>query len=78
MINRIDLYGLFTDVLIQDNPYRGKFNRIANGYFGHRSPYVVMQTYFTTDHFTVLMTQRESIDDDNWLPICKLVVPKNV
>lgn len=78
MINRIDLYGLFTDVLIQDNPYRGsKFSRMCNGYFGHRSPYITMQTYHTVDHFTILMRQRESIDED-WPPTCKLVIFKNV
>jgi len=80
MINRIDLYGLITDILIlEPNVYRrvGKqYSRTGNGLFSHRTPLIIFQISGTSDHYSISTKERKSIDDD-WTPVYRLRIPKD-
>lgn len=79
MINRIDLYGLMTDVLVQEpNVYRriDHYSRIGNGTFSHRTPLFIFQIMSTADHYSIATKERKSMNDD-WSPVYRLRIPKN-
>lgn len=80
MINRIDLYGLMTDVLVlEPNVYRRSdkhYSRTGNGLFSHRTPLIIFQISSTSDHYSISTKERKSIDDD-WTPVCRLRIPKD-
>lgn len=80
VLNRIDLYGLMTDILVlEPNVYRRsdkRYSRTGNGLFSHREPLVIFQISSTTDHYSITTKERKSLND-NWSPVYKLRIPKN-
>lgn len=80
MINRIDLYGLMTDVLVlEPNVYRRSdkhYSRTGNGVFSHREPLFIFSIMSTPDHYSISTKERKSMDDD-WTPVYRLRIPKD-
>ena len=80
MINRIDLYGLMTDILVQEpNVYRRSdksYSRTGNGLFSHREPLVIFQISSTSDHYSITTKERKSLNND-WSPVYRLRIPKD-
>lgn len=80
IINRIDLYGLMTDVLVlEPNVYRRsakQYSRLGNGTFTHRTPVFLFQVYSPTDFYSIATKERKSMDDD-WNPVTRLLIPKD-
>lgn len=80
MINRIDLYGLLTDVLVlEPNVYRRidkHYSRGINGIFSHRAPLFIFQIMSSADHYSIATKERKSLKDD-WTPVYRLRIPKS-
>lgn len=80
MLNRIDLYGLMTDVLVQEpNVYCRSdkhYSRIGNGLFSHRAPLTIFQISSTADHYSITTKERKSLNND-WSPAYRLRIPKS-
>ena len=79
MINRIDLYGLMTDVLVlEPNVYRriDHYSRIGNGVFSHRTPLVIFQVYSNSMGYSITTKERKSLDDD-WSSVQRLWISKD-
>lgn len=80
MINRIDLYGLMTDILVQEpNVYRRvdkHYSRCINGTFSHRMPLFIFQIMSNTYHYSIAAKERKSLNDD-WSPVYRLRIPKD-
>lgn len=80
IINRIDLYGLMTDVLVlEPNVYRRShkyYSRTGNGVFSHREPLLIFSIMSTSDHYSISTKERKSMDDD-WTPVYRLRIPKD-
>ena len=80
MLDRIDLYGLMTDILVlEPNVYRRSdkhYSRTGNGLFSHREPLVIFQISSTSDHYSITTKERKSLNDD-WGPVYRLRIPKS-
>lgn len=80
MINRIDLYGLLTDVLVQEpNVYRRidkHYSRGTNGIFSHRAPLFIFQIMSSSQHYSIAAKERKSLND-SWSPVYRLWIPKD-
>jgi hypothetical protein len=80
MINRIDLYGLMTDMLVlEPNVYRRvdkHYSRAVNGIFSHRTPLFIFQIYSASDHYSIATKERKSMND-NWSSVYRLRIPKS-
>ena len=80
VLDRIDLYGLMTDILVQEpNVYRRSdkhYSRIGNGLFSHRAPLIIFQISSTSEHYSIRTKERKSLNDD-WGPVYRLRIPKN-
>ena len=80
VLDRIDLYGLMTDVLVQEpNVYRRSnkhYSRTGNGLFSHREPLLMFQISSTSDHYSIVTKERKSLNDD-WSPVYRLRIPKS-
>lgn len=81
MLNRIDLYGLMTDILVlEPNVYHNSnkhYSRTGNGLFSQRTPLIIFQISSTSDHYSIATKERKSLNDD-WNPVYRLRIPKNV
>ena len=80
MINRIDLYGLMTDVLVlEPNVYRRidkHYSRGTNGIFSHREPLLIFSIMGSADHYSIAAKERKSLKDD-WTPVYRIRIPKS-
>lgn len=80
MINRIDLYGLMTDILAQEpNVYRRSdkhYSRGGNGVFSHRTPLLIFSIMSNADHYSIATKERKSWND-NWTPVYRIRIPKD-
>ena len=80
MLDRVDLYGLMTDILVQEpNVYRRSdkhYSRIGNGIFSHRSPLLIFQVYSNSERYSIATKERKSIHD-NWSSVHRLLIPKD-
>lgn len=80
MINRIDLYGLLTDILVQEpNVYRRSdkfYSRSINGVFSHREPLLIFQIMNSSQHYSISTKERKSLND-SWSPVYRLWIPKD-
>ena len=80
VLDRIDLYGLMTDILVlEPNVYRRSdkhYSRTGNGLFSHREPLLMFQISSTSDHYSIVTKERKSLNDD-WSPVYRLRIPKS-
>jgi hypothetical protein len=80
LLNRIDLYGLMTDILVlEPNVYCRSdkhYSRTGNGLFSHREPLVIFQISSTADHYSITTKERKSMND-SWSPVYRLRIPKS-
>ena len=80
VLDRIDLYGLMTDILVlEPNVYcrvDKQYSRTGNGLFSHRTPLIIFQISGTSDHYSIATKERKSMDDD-WTPVYRLRIPKD-
>ena len=80
VLDRIDLYGLMTDVLVlEPNVYRKSdkhYSRCINGIFSHRTPLFIFQLMHSLDHYSITTKERKSLKD-NWTPVYRLWIPKD-
>ena len=80
VLDRIDLYGLMTDILVQEpNVYRRidhYYSRTGNGTFSHRTPLLIFSIMGTSDHYSIAAKERKSMND-NWTPVYRIRIPKD-
>lgn len=81
VLDRVDLYGLMTDALIQpphvySNKLSKYFCRNFNGTFVQKTPVYYMQIYSPANGFSIYIKERES-PNEVWKATWKLEIPKN-
>ena len=80
VLDRIDLYGLMTDILVQEpNVYHRidrQYSRTGNGTFSHRTPFVIFSIMSNSDHYSIATKERKSWND-NWTPVYRIRIPKD-
>ena len=80
VLDRIDLYGLMADVLVQEpNVYHRidrQYSRCTNDIFSHRTPFVIFSIMGTADHYSIATKERKSWND-NWTPVYRIRIPKD-
>ena len=81
VLDRIDLYGLMTDVLVQEsNVYRRlnkQYSRSGNGIFSHRTPLLIFQIYSSSERYSIVTKERKPLED-NWSSVYRLLIPNDV
>ena len=80
VLDRIDLYGLMTDILVQEpgiyhNSHKC-YSRIGNGIFSHRTPLFIFQVYSNSERYSIVTKERKSLED-NWSSVYRLLIPKD-
>ena len=82
ILNRIDIYGLMTDTLIQPsdiynaNLLNRNYCRYFNGVFVHKTPVLYMQIFNPAHGFSIYIKERES-PNEMWRACWKWKIPKD-